>query len=213
MTIKDPPYSQAEWMILAESSDADDRCEALDNIPDEVSDEVVRAMVIERLSDSDPLVRVCAADEAGVLQGMPEVVDALRQMIRNETDDLAIESAYVALGCIGDVEDIPLFVRGIETLTRQRAKLVLMRGFCFLLRRMLMFEIYKSFLVCNSYLDTVAVNTFKHLLEDEAGLEHWAGEEAQVLLERNVAPEATDSIKEFITLLKTDNNEKPCKSS
>jgi hypothetical protein len=202
MAIKEPPYSQAEWMILAESSDADDRCEALDNIPDEVSDEVVQAMVIERLSDPEPLVRVCAAGEAGVLQGMPEVVDALRQMIRKETDDLAIECGYVALGCIGDVEDIPLFVRGIETLNRQRAKLVLMRSFCFLLRRILMFEIHKSFFVCNSYLDTTAVNTFKHLLEDEAGLENLAYKEAQMILERNETPEANESIKRFIAILK-----------
>jgi hypothetical protein len=139
----DLPYGYDEWVNLANSSEANDRCEALDNLSDAVPDDVVRNVVVELLRDPVPLVRVCAADAARLLQGMPEVVEALRLMIQQETDDLAMACGYESLGRIGDIQDIPIFSRAIEGVsTSKRTRLAALSGFSILLRRIFLFEIY-----------------------------------------------------------------------
>ncbi len=198
----DPPYSYDQWIKLARSPEPSDKCEALDNLSDEASDDIVRDVVLELLRDTDPLVRVCAADAARLLLGMPEVVDALHLMIQQETDDLAIAFAYAALGRLGDVPDIPLFVHGLETLTTPRIRLSVISSFCLLLRRVYLFDTYALFKADDPKLCVVAVNVFKHLIEDENKLEQWVDDEIQVLLSEGIVSEEAESAHEFIQILR-----------
>lgn len=198
---EEPPYSYAEWIRLAKSPESNDRCEALDNISDEASDDTVRDVVLELLRDPAPLVRVCAADAARLLQGMPEVVDALRLMIHQETDDLAIAFGYDSLGRLGDTPDIPLFVHGLETLTTPRVRLSVISSFCLLLRRIYLLDTYELFKTGNFDLCIPAVNIFENMIKDENKLENWVSDEIQVFLSENELSEVSKSVHKFMKIL------------
>lgn len=199
----DLPYGYDEWVNLAKSSEANDRCEALDNLSDSVPDDVVRNIVVELLRDPVPLVRICAADAARLLQGMPEVVEALRLMVQQETDDLAIAFGYESLGRIGDIQDIPIFSRAIERAsTNKRVRLAALSGFCILLRRMFLFDIYALFKAKDSDLCLVAARKFIHMVEDEKALEHWLVDVIETPSSKDSMLEFSESIQEFMQTLR-----------
>jgi hypothetical protein len=99
----EPPYNLEIWLRLAKNKEPSDRCEALVHLSDDASDDIVAEFILESLCDSDALVRTCAADAARLLRGMPKIVEALRRMVHEETDELALAYSYASLG--GYVQD------------------------------------------------------------------------------------------------------------
>jgi hypothetical protein len=167
----EPPYSLEVWVRLAKSKEPSDRCEALEHLSDDAPDDIVAEFILDSLRDSDALVRTCAADAARLLRGMPKIVEALRLMVREETDELALAYSYASLGRLGDIQDIPLFVRGLDVITNARIRLDIVGGFCVLLRGVFLLDIYSMLKDNNSDILTVAVNGFYNVTEDEMMLE------------------------------------------
>ncbi|POZ53976.1 hypothetical protein [Methylovulum psychrotolerans] len=171
LSLESPPFSVAIWKKLLNNEVSTYRCEALDHIPDEATDEEVAEAVIKALRDEEDLVRTCAADAARLLMGRQDIGDALRSLIKVETDNLTLAYAYASLGRWGEAQDIAAFTQALNTVSDMRTRLDIMGGFCVLLHGLYLSEMQALMKAKDNNLFYIAVSIFLHITDDESFIE------------------------------------------
>jgi HEAT repeat protein len=96
------------------SLESADRVEAADTLPDSgVSPEVVELLMMA-LSDTDPLVRACAADTIGQIR-TEDVRQRIQQCLVVESDSLAKAYLLSSLGAMENAEDLPVLSSALSS--------------------------------------------------------------------------------------------------
>lgn len=95
------------WKNMLLSSEAADRSEAAESLPDTGASPEVICLLVNALNDSDPLVRTSVAEAMGLIDS-DDVRAALRQALRTETNELARGYVASSLGAMGHLPDLKL---------------------------------------------------------------------------------------------------------
>ena len=102
-----------EWIKKLNNIEDIERIDALENPPSSVPASELIPHLIAKLSDSDSLVRLAAAEVLGEYPS-EATKKALRDFCVCETDDLARAYGLSSLGLVGDFEDIEFLLKEAE---------------------------------------------------------------------------------------------------
>jgi HEAT repeat protein len=95
------------WLSLINSPEPTDRAEAADALPDSGTNPEVVSHLLTALSDSDPVVRACAADTLGDVKSQV-VRQGILERLAIESDSLAKAHLLSSLGAMENGEDLAL---------------------------------------------------------------------------------------------------------